>query len=219
MSGKNCTGCTYENTADLFSGSPAAVGSHPEPAAQGSEVEPAAQETLKNYEVLLIDPPWSYDNKVTRAKAENHYPTMKLQDIKDLIIPAADNSILFLWATATLLPEALSVMQAWNFKYKTCAVWDKEMIGLGNYFRIQHEILLIGIKGKFPCPLPADRFSSVIRERRTKHSKKPEQVYKVIEAMYHGRSKIELFARNLRPGWTSRGNEIDNNNFIGGNVL
>jgi len=215
--------CTCEKMPDLFSDFPVALGSDVRPVSQGSEVRAvAAQETpkrIKLYEVLYCDPPWSYNNKATRATAENHYPTMNLQDIKDLHIPAADNSILFLWATATLLPEALQVMTTWNFTYKTCAIWDKEIIGLGNYFRIQHEILLIGIKGKFPCPDPGNRFSSVIRERRTKHSQKPVRAYELIERMYPGCSKIELFARSLRPGWTSRGNEIDNNNLIGGNVL
>ncbi len=200
MNCKNCTGCTCNKTSDFFSGSSVAV---------GSEVIPAAPETLKSYEVLYIDCPWSYANKGTRAKAENHYPTMNLQEIKDLKIPAADNSILFLWATAPLLPEAIEVMKHWNFKYKTCAAWDKEVIGLGNYLRIQHELLLIGVKGKFPCPAPADRFSSVIRERRTKHSKKPVRAYEIIESMYPDKSRIELFARNLRPGWDAWGNEIN----------
>ncbi len=213
MNCKNCTGCTCDKTHNIFSGSP--VAAHPEPAAQGSTVQAAASvetETLKRmngYEVLYVDCPWSYQNKGTRAKAENHYPTMNLQEIKDLKIPAAENSILFLWATATLLLEAIEVMQHWNFKYKTCAVWDKELIGLGNYLRIQLELLLIGVKGKFPCPAPADRFSSVIRERRTKHSKKPVRAYEIIESMYPDKSRIELFARNLRPGWDAWGNEIN----------
>jgi N6-adenosine-specific RNA methylase IME4 len=194
MCSKSCIVCACKNSPVLFSD-------------PGS---PAGKETTKKktYEVLLVDPPWSYTNKATRAKAENHYPTMNLQDIKDLVIPAADNSILFLWSTATLLPEAIDVMKGWGFKYKTCACWDKEIIGLGNYFRIQHELLLIGVKGKVQCPAPGDRFSSVIRERRTKHSKKPVRAYEVIERMYSDKTKIELFARNLRPGWMSWGNEI-----------
>lgn len=176
----------------------------------GSPVKEKSLKRETTYEVLYVDCPWSYNNKATRAKAENHYPTMNLQEIKDLHIPAGENSILFLWATATLLPEALSVMDYWGFRYKTCAVWDKEVIGLGNYFRIQHEILLIGVKGKFPCPDPANRFSSVIRERRTKHSKKPVRAYELIESMYPDKTKIELFARNKRSGWISWGNEIEN---------
>lgn len=199
MDCKNCVNCTCDKT--LFSDPPAA----------------ARQET--GYEVLYIDPPWSYNNKATRAAATDHYPVMSLQEIKDLVIPAAENSILFLWSTATLLQEALEVMEHWNFKYKTSAVWDKELIGLGNYFRIQHELLLIGIKGKFQTPAPADRFSSVIREKRTKHSKKPVRAYELIERMYPDKSKIELFARNLRPGWISWGNEIINNGGIEDEII
>lgn len=160
------------------------------------------------YDLIYADPPWSYNNKATRASADRHYPVMTLQEIKAMEIPAKDNSVLFLWVTAPLLPEGLDVMSAWNFKYITQAIWDKELIALGNYFRSQHEILIFGKRGKFPCPEPANRFPSVIRERRTRHSKKPLKAYEIIEAMYPNANKIELFARNMRSGWQAWGNEI-----------
>ncbi|MGB9846678.1 MAG: MT-A70 family methyltransferase, partial [Desulfotomaculales bacterium] len=92
--------------------------------------------------------------------------------------------------------------------YRTCAVWDKEVKGMGYWFRIQHELLLLGIKGDFPPPEVKNRFDSVIRSQREKHSKKPEIVYEMIEKMFPGRSYLELFARNTRPGWASWGNEV-----------
>jgi len=101
------------------------------------------------YEVILADPPWKYDfSKDSTDSIEYHYPTMILEEIKNLKVPSADNAVLFLWATAPKLKEALEVIESWGFKYKTCAVWDKEWIGMGYWFRGQHELLLVGIKGK-----------------------------------------------------------------------
>lgn len=229
MSGKNCTGCTYENTVDLFSGSAAAVGSHPEPIAQGSPVQAAASaelETLKRektYDLIYCDPPWRYkDGKNPYGGVDKHYGTMSLEDIKNYPVPAKDNSILFLWVTSPMVREGIEVMDAWNFKYKYSAVWDKVWITGGNCFRIQHEFIFIGVKGGFKITehRKDKSISSVIVEKRSsKHSKKPVKMYEAIEKLFPHLSKIELFARNLRPGWTSRGNEIDNNNLIGGNVL
>ena len=79
-----------------------------------------------------------------------------------------------------------------GFSYRTCAVWDKEIIGMGYYFRQQHELLLVATRGNVPTPLPGDRVSSVIRSRRELHSKKPECVYKIIEAMYPSLPKLEM---------------------------
>jgi len=161
------------------------------------------------YEVILADPPWKYDfSKDSTDSIECHYPTMTLEEIKNLEVPSADNAVLFLWATAPKLKEALEVMESWGFKYKTCAVWDKEWIGMGYWFRGQHELLLVGIKGKFSPPPEKRRFSSVIREKRREHSRKPEKVYEIIEAMFPQNTKLELFARNKREGWEAWGNEI-----------
>ncbi|WP_353928760.1 MT-A70 family methyltransferase [Desulfofundulus kuznetsovii] len=161
------------------------------------------------YDVILADPPWQYEFVETENRAiENHYPTMTLEEIKALEIPAADDAVLLLWATAPKLEEALEVMRAWGFTYRTCAVWDKEIIGMGYWFRGQHELLLLGTKGNFPAPLPNNRFSSVIRERRGAHSAKPAVVYEMIEHMFPNRRYLELFARNTRPGWGVWGNEV-----------
>lgn len=160
------------------------------------------------YNVIYADPPWRYEFSETSMRAiENQYPTMDLEDIKQLKIPVADNAVLLLWATAPKLEEALSVLNSWGFTYKTCAVWDKEKVGMGYWFRGQHELLLLGVKGNFNAPEEQNRFSSVIRQPRSKHSKKPEQVYEMIERMFPHGQYIELFAREQRGGWGGWGNE------------
>ena len=161
------------------------------------------------YDVIYADPPWRYQFSETNTREiENQYPTMKLDEIRDLKIPSADNSILLLWATAPKIEEAISVLNAWGFTYKTCAVWDKEIIGMGYWFRGQHELLLIGIKGNFPTPIESVRASSVYKERRTKHSKKPNYYYQLIEDYFPGGKYLELFARKkFNKKWTVWGNE------------
>jgi len=161
------------------------------------------------YNIVYADPPWRYDFAETSSREiENQYPTMELEDIKMLNVPSADNSVLLLWATAPKLKEAFAVMESWGFTYKTCAVWDKEKIGMGYWFRGQHELLLVGTKGACSPPLPENRFSSVIREARTQHSKKPAIVQDMIEQMFPNGKYLELFCRVPRQGWAAWGNEI-----------
>lgn len=161
------------------------------------------------FDVILADPPWQYDFAETSSRAiENQYPSMPLQQIKALRLPIAENAVLFLWATTPKLREALEVMEAWGFVYRTSAVWDKEKIGMGYWFRGQHELLLVGVKGEFSPPDIEARYSSVIREARTSHSKKPECIYTIIETMFPTGKYLELFARNERDRWQGWGNEI-----------
>lgn len=164
---------------------------------------------LNKYDVILADPPWKYEFSETQTREiENHYPTMELEDIKTLKVPAADNAILLLWTTAPKLEESFEVLNAWGFKYRSCAVWDKERKGMGYWFRIQHELLLVGVKGNFSPPEPENRVDSVIRSPRGEHSRKPACIHEMIEGMFPNGTKIELFARNTRPGWSSWGNEV-----------
>jgi N6-adenosine-specific RNA methylase IME4 len=108
------------------------------------------------------------------------------------------------------LKQALELLDSWDFEYKTCAIWDKKKIGMGYYFRQQHELLIVATKGNIPAPDPDDRPSSIISAERGTHSSKPEEVYGIIEAMYPDFSKIELFARVNRKGWDSWGNQAEN---------
>lgn len=165
-----------------------------------------------DYEVILADPPWRYDWVPAKNRAvENHYPTMSLREIMDLPVAeiAAEGAILFLWATAPKLREALAVMDAWGFRYRTNAVWDKLKIGMGHYFRGRHEHLLIGRRGKIETPSTDVRPPSVIASPRGRHSAKPVEVHEIIERMYPDKRKIELFARRRRPGWAAWGNELE----------
>lgn len=167
------------------------------------------------YKVILADCPWQYyfANGYRRA-IENHYSTMSdadLASLGNLVQEVSDkDTVLFMWATAPKLLEALDVMKAWGFKYATSAVWDKELMGPGHWFRMQHELLLVGRVKKTRCtPVPARR-RSVFRERRSKeHSRKPECVMEWIEEGWPDATKLELFGRRLREGWTVLGNEID----------
>lgn len=164
------------------------------------------------YRLIYADPPWRYEHIETESRAiENQYPTMTLDEICALQVPAADDCVLYLWATSPKLEEAMRVIQAWGFNYRTCAVWDKGKIGMGYYFRQQHELLLVAARGSLPVPEPSDRVSSVIRVKRPGiHSRKPTEVIELIESMYPAFGKddrIELFTRESRVGWASWGNE------------
>jgi len=163
----------------------------------------------KKYTIIYADPPWNYRHCASNSRRiENKYPTMPLDEIKNLPIPASDNCVLYLWATAPKLLEAMDVLIAWGFDYRTCAVWDKEIIGMGYWFRGQHELLLVGVKGKFSPPPQTLRVSSVIKEKRTKHSKKPDKVRDLIKKWYPNKSRLEMFAREKHKGWDVWGNEV-----------
>ena len=165
---------------------------------------------MKKYQIIYADPPWRYNFAPRKSVAiESHYPTMSQQEIMHLEIPCEKDSVLYLWATAPKLLEALDVMCAWGFVYKTQAVWDKGRTGMGYWFLGQHEIVLVGTKGKFSPPPTNTRRSSIFFEKRGNHSKKPEIVRRFIEKAYPNCSKIELFARQKTPGWDVWGNEVE----------
>lgn len=163
------------------------------------------------YNVIYADPPWKYDFAETSNRAiENQYPTMEVEDIKNTEVPCTDDAVLFLWATAPKLVEAMDVMRAWGFNYKTCAVWDKQIIGMGYWFRGQHELLLVGTKGNFSPPLIEGRESSIYGEQRTKHSKKPSHYYELIERMFPNAQYFEMFSRNkFSEKWQVWGNQCE----------
>lgn len=168
-------------------------------------------QTGVRYPVLYADPPWRYDYAETDNRViENQYPTMAIDEI--CAMPVADistpDAVLFLWATSPKLREALRVIEAWGFEYRTCAIWDKQKIGMGYYFRQQHELLLVATRGAMPTPAPENRAASVITEPRTEHSVKPAKFAELIEAMYPTLPRIELFCRTPRDGWLAWGNQV-----------
>jgi N6-adenosine-specific RNA methylase IME4 len=170
--------------------------------------------TSLRYPLLYADPPWRYENPAMGSegrKVENHYPTMTLEEIIALPVAelATEQAILYLWSTAPKLVDAARVIAAWGFDYRTCGVWDKEVMGMGYHFRNQHELLLVAKRGDMPAPAMGAQPASVYRERRTEHSVKPNFYYEMIERAYPTLPKIELFARgSVRPGWAAWGNQI-----------
>jgi N6-adenosine-specific RNA methylase IME4 len=169
------------------------------------------------FNVILADPPWQYDFAETDNRAiENQYPTMDVVEIADyrdsegvsIRTAIADDAVLFLWATSPKLREALLVMDGWGFEYVTQAVWVKDRIGMGYWVRQQHETILIGRRGTFSPPEQEARRSSVIDARRGEHSAKPEVAYEFIETMLPDATRLEVFARQARDGWTVFGNQL-----------
>ena len=151
---------------------------------------------MKKYQIIYADPPWHSRHCISNSRRiENQYNTMTLEEIKKLNIPSADNSVLYLWTPAPKLEEALEVIKAWDFDYRTNMTWDKEVLGMGYWFRNEHEHLLVGVKGKFSPPPAKLRVYSMLHQKRRKHSQKPDIVREWINLWYPNKTKIELFAR------------------------
>ena len=170
----------------------------------------------KKYGVIYADPPWRYDSKRCQGAAERIYPTMDVKDICAMPIGelADKDCILFMWATSPCLQDAMAVIDAWGFKYKTIAFnWvktyrnGKVVCGLGHYTRAGSEICLLAIKGH---PKRTDNnVLQVIISPLREHSRKPDEVRRRIERMTGGVERIELFARTTSPGWDVWGNETN----------
>lgn len=173
--------------------------------------------TGKKFGTLYVDPPWRYDNQGTRAATGNHYKAgddnsaagMTIEQIAELPVDllAARDAHLHLWTTNAFLFECPKLFAAWGFEFRSTFVWCKPEMGIGNYWRNSHEIMLTAIRGD------AKRFNdkslkSWLECGRGRHSAKPEQVAHFIERASPGPHRIELFARQQRPGWTVWGNQI-----------
>jgi N6-adenosine-specific RNA methylase IME4/ParB-like chromosome segregation protein Spo0J len=170
--------------------------------------------TPRRYPIIYADPPWRYENPpigATSRAIENHYPTMTLEEICALPVAdiAAEDALLYLWATAPKLAECFQVVTAWGFQYRTNLVWVKDKIGMGYHARNQHELLLVCRRGEMPPPEAGTQSSSVIFADRTEHSAKPVAFYELIERLYAGIGKIELFSRSPREGWAAWGNQAE----------
>jgi N6-adenosine-specific RNA methylase IME4/ParB-like chromosome segregation protein Spo0J len=175
--------------------------------AQAGETPPLPEDP---FGVIYGDPPWPSPSPGGKWAPEQHYRTVEVPEIKLFQVPAAENAVLFLWAVTALLPEALEVMKAWGFEYRSNMIWDKLSIGLGVWVRHEHEQLLIGRRGNYPPPTPTRRVRSIVRARRGRHSEKPKVFYELIEQMYPNAKRLELFARGKpRPGWTAWGNQVE----------
>lgn len=165
----------------------------------------------KKYGVIYADPEWRFEvySRETGMdrSADNHYPTSCTEQIcaRPVDQIAAKDSILFLWATVPMLPDALDVMRAWGFEYKSHCMWRKDRIGTGYWFRNAHELLLVGTRGNIPAPAMGTQWESVIEAPVGKHSAKPDKFYELIEGYFPNLPKIELNARRAREGWDAWG--------------
>ena len=165
--------------------------------------------TGQRFATIYADPPWEYDNQATRAATSYHYPTMTVQQIaaEPVAQLAADNCHLHLWTTNGFLPAAFTVINAWGFTYKSCFVWVKPTLGIGNYWRVSHELLLLSVRGKLPFRDGGQR--SWIELDRRGYSQKPEEIRALIEKVSRG-PYLEMYGRSIpdNPAWTVYGNQL-----------
>lgn len=176
----------------------------------------------RKFACVLADPPWQFINRTGKVAPEHRrlsrYGTMNIEAISSLPVAeiAASVAHLYLWVPNALLPEGLRVMSAWGFDYKSNIVWRKvrkdggsDGRGVGFYFRNVTEIVLFGIRGKNARTLQPGRTQvNYLETRKREHSRKPDEIYPIIEACSPG-PRIELFARGARPGWSAWGNQAE----------
>lgn len=173
------------------------------------------------FQTILADPPWQFANRTGKMAPEhkrlNRYQTLNLQEICEIPVHlAADHPAhLYLWVPNALLPDGLEVMRAWGFTYKTNIVWHKvrkdgepDGRGVGFYFRNTTEMVLFGIRGSMRTLAPGRRQVNIIKSQKQEHSRKPDELYQLVEACSPG-PYLELFARGTRPGWQAWGNQAE----------
>lgn len=165
--------------------------------------------TSRTFGTIYADPPWQYGNQATRASTDNHYNTMSIEDLALLPVDklAAEQSHLHLWTTNGFLKEALYLMEdVWGFEFKSTFVWVKPQMGMGNYWRNSHEIMLTGVRGGLVFKTHDQM--SWLEHPRGEHSAKPDIIRTKIEAVSPG-PRLEMFGRELVSGWTVFGNQIE----------
>ncbi len=171
------------------------------------------------FSTIYADPPWRFFNRTGKVAPEHQrllrYSTMTLEEILELPVGrlTAASSHLYLWVPNALLAEALEVMRRWGFTYKTNLVWYKvrkdggpDGRGVGFYFRNVTELLLFGIRGNMRTLAPGRRQVNILATCKREHSRKPDEMYEIIETCSPG-PYLELFARHARRGWMQWGNE------------
>jgi len=181
------------------------------------KIEKAKSLPEGKYHIIYVDPPWQYRDKRQTGDhrdstgAEDHYPTMSLDEMKALNVKdmAAKDCVLFCWATFPLLPDALEIVKAWGFTYKTAFVWDKGSGSFGHYHNAAAELLLIGTRGS-GTPQIDKRENQVQAFKREGHSRKPDEWRKLIDKLYPVGPRVELFRRGEKlDGWEVWGNESE----------
>lgn len=172
---------------------------------------------LFHYGMIMVDPPWQYENWSSAGEGKNaaaQYQCQSLDWVKSLPIGhiAAPDCVLWLWATNPLLDQAFAVMRAWGFQFKTAGHWSKKTVtgkqafGTGYILRCAGEPFLIGTIGN---PRTARNVRSVIEGPQREHSRKPEEAFAAAEQLCPGVNRCEIFSRQLRSGWDVMGNEVE----------
>jgi N6-adenosine-specific RNA methylase IME4 len=174
-----------------------------------------------DYKTILADPPWRFLNRTGKMAPEHkrlsRYPTLHLDEIKEIPVHLVSNknSHLYLWIPNALLNEGLEVMEAWGFKYKANLIWHKvrkdggpDGRGVGFYFRNTTEIILFGIRGSMRTLQPGRTQVNIIRTQKQEHSRKPDELYNIIESCSPG-PYLEIFARGKRKSWDVFGNQAN----------
>lgn len=160
------------------------------------------------YRVIVCDPPWHYDGRVSDAshRAANPYPSMSIDEIKALPVGdhAEADSILWLWTTNSHIMHSFDIAEAWGFTYKTMLTWAKDKMGLGDWLRGQTEHCLLCVRGKPVVQLTNQ--TTLLKAPSQKHSAKPDAFYELVETLCPG-SKLEMFQRRPRDGWKGHGDE------------
>ncbi len=174
--------------------------------------------TDKKYNIIYADPPWKYSDSNCSGACEKHYKTMRLNEICDLPIQNITDKdcVLFMWTTYPMLNEALKVMSAWGFTYKTIAFqWLKQnksgkgfYFGLGRWTRGNTEPCLLAVKGKPYKYVQSKSISQIIEYPLTQHSQKPPVARDKIIQLMGDLPRIELFARQTVSNWDCWGDEV-----------
>lgn len=179
------------------------------------------------FKILYADPAWGFDDKLGDRGAEANYPCMRWEDICMLELPPiAEDALLFLWSVSSMLPEAIAVAHAWGFKVSSQITWvktkqnvviedwtqvqlDHLAFGMGRTVRMAHETCLVCTRGAYSKLVKNHSVRSVLFAGRTDHSRKPDEMYDLIETVTGGEGPyLEMFARRRRPGWVSWGHDV-----------
>jgi len=191
-----------------------------------SEIITAAEDFKQNvsdkFGTILADPPWQFANRTGKMAPEHkrlsRYTTLKLKNIINIPVEnvAKEKSHLYLWVPNALLAEGMEVLRQWGFTYKSNLIWHKvrkdggpDGRGVGFYFRNTTEMILFGVRGKLRTLAPGRSQVNIIRTQKREHSRKPDELYEIIEECSPG-PYLELFARGQREGWSQWGNEVEN---------
>jgi N6-adenosine-specific RNA methylase IME4 len=185
---------------------------------RGEKIEEQKEQILKNniiqptgkYDVIVIDPPWKYSDieynpETYMGRIATPYPTMTQDELLNINLPFKDDCVLWLWTTNTHIVDAYELLDKWGFVPKTILTWNKVNMGVGYWLRNVTEHCILAVKGS---PIWTNKtFTTLLTEKRTEHSVKPELFYKMVDEICVGR-KLDYFARKKREGWDVFGDEI-----------